>query len=161
TLHVADAGDIATFGDGTTVLTDNLPNSNIAYGAVSVLNVSGMTGSISCNIDTGDLNCVAVGTVSIAAGGSFDVRFSATASAAGTFGNPRSGGSCSVDPNNVVDEADETNNTCSDSVTVSSVNVVYTDPAGVCGGNTPCFTSIQSAIESLTSGGTVNVGAGT
>ena len=40
-------------------------------------------------------------------------------------------------------------------------SVVFTDPAGVCGGNTPCFTSIQDAINSVTLGGTVQVGPGT
>src|SRR5262249_12820054 len=38
---------------------------------------------------------------------------------------------------------------------------VFTDPAGVCGGNTPCFTSIQGAVNSIGSAGTVNVGGGT
>ena len=40
-------------------------------------------------------------------------------------------------------------------------NGVYTDPAGVCGGNTPCFSNLQTAINSVASGGTVDIGAGT
>jgi len=160
TLHVAVANDVAIFADGQTILSDNLPDSNISYGPVTIANASGVTGTVSCNIDTNDLSCVAAAAVSIAAGGSFDVQFTATASATGTFANPRAGGACSVDPNNVVSEADETNNTCSDTVTVSSPVVVYTDPAGICSGNTPCFTFIQAAVNAVGSSGTINVGGG-
>jgi uncharacterized repeat protein (TIGR01451 family) len=55
--------------------------------------------------------------VAIAAPGSFDVSFTATASAAGTFANP-SGGSCTVDPNNNAPETSEANNSCSNTVVV-------------------------------------------
>jgi hypothetical protein len=37
----------------------------------------------------------------------------------------------------------------------------YVDGAGVCGGNTPCFTTIQSAINAAAPGDTINVYAGT
>ena len=37
----------------------------------------------------------------------------------------------------------------------------YSDPSGICGGNAPCYTSIQAAINALTGPGTVNVGGGT
>src|SRR5262249_27760171 len=39
-------------------------------------------------------------------------------------------------------------------------NNVFTDPEGTCGGKTPCFTSIQAAIDAVDSPGTVNIGAG-
>ena len=77
----------------------------------------GITGTISCGIDANVLTCTASGAVTIAAPGSFDVSFTATASAAGTYANP-SGGSCAVDPNNNVPETNEANNSCSNSVTV-------------------------------------------
>jgi len=36
----------------------------------------------------------------------------------------------------------------------------YSDPAGNCGGNTPCYTTIQAAIDALTGAGTVNISGG-
>ena len=36
----------------------------------------------------------------------------------------------------------------------------YVDPAGGCGGNLPCFTTIQAAIDAATAGDTISVGAG-
>ncbi len=37
----------------------------------------------------------------------------------------------------------------------------HVDPAGLCGGNAPCFTTIQAAINAAAPGDTINVGAGT
>lgn len=37
----------------------------------------------------------------------------------------------------------------------------YVNPDGVCGGNTPCYTTIQAAINAATAGDTINVAAGT
>ena len=79
--------------------------------------MTGITGTISCGITSDVLTCTASGAVTIAAPGSFDVSFTATASAAGTYANP-SGGSCAVDPNNNVPETNEANNSCSNTVTV-------------------------------------------
>jgi hypothetical protein len=36
-------------------------------------------------------------------------------------------------------------------------DTTYADPAGSCAGDTPCFTSIQAAIDALPNGGVVNV----
>ena len=44
--------------------------------------------------------------------------------------------------------------------TVNAPATVFTDPAGVCAGNTPCFVNIQTAINTVATGGTVNIGAG-
>jgi len=41
-----------------------------------------------------------------------------------------------------------------------TLTTTYSDPVGNCGGNTPCYTTIQAAIDALTGPGTVNVSAG-
>src|SRR5262249_58277866 len=47
----------AAFTTGQTILNDNLPDTNIAYGAASVANPSGITnsGNISCSIASNNL----------------------------------------------------------------------------------------------------------
>jgi hypothetical protein len=42
-----------------------------------------------------------------------------------------------------------------------TLTTTYSDPSGNCGGNTPCYTTIQTAIDALTGAGTVNVDGGT
>jgi hypothetical protein len=119
-IHVANEGGTpASFSSGVTILTDNLPNGNITYDTPVVSNQTNVTNStsISCAISGNDLSCTASGsTVTIGAAGSFDVSFSATASTAGTYSNPRTGGNCSVDPNGAVPESNESNNVCADTV---------------------------------------------
>ena len=123
TVTVANGGTAsASFSDTNVILTDNLPNANITYGSVSPPSGTGISGTINCSIDVSDnLSCTASGPVSIAAGGSFTVFFTATPSANGTFANPRTSGICEVDPNNVVAESNENNNTCSDIVKVAAL----------------------------------------
>lgn len=121
-IHVANNGGTAgTFSLFDIILTDNLPN-NITYGPVSVMNAVNVTnsGSINCSIAGSDLSCFATGSVTIGAGGSFDVSFTATPNSAGNYFNPRTGGVCSVDPNNSVSESDNTNNACADTVVSSA-----------------------------------------
>src|SRR6267143_2976952 len=116
-IHVANGGNVSGgFASGNTILSDNLPNSTIAYGAPTVSNQTGVTGTINCSIASSNLTCTASGAVTIAPAGSFDVSFSANATATGSYANPRSGGGCSVDPINVVAERNESNNTCADTV---------------------------------------------
>lgn len=124
TIHVANRGNTdANFALFDTILTDNLPNSNINYGSVSVTNANNTnTTKINCGISGSDLTCSATDSVTIGAGGSFDVSFTATPSVAGTFVNPRAAGKCSVDPNNVVAESDDGNNTCADTVISNTPN---------------------------------------
>lgn len=38
---------------------------------------------------------------------------------------------------------------------------LYVDPNGTCGGNAPCYTTIQSAVDAALPGDTIHVGAGT
>jgi hypothetical protein len=120
-VHVGNSGTAAAnFANGNTVLTDNLPSTNISYGAASMSNASGITGTINCAIVSNTLTCSASGAVMIAASGGFDVSFAVNApTMIGTYANP-TGGVCAVDPNNVVVEGNEGNNSCSDTVVVSA-----------------------------------------
>jgi len=134
TLTAANTGSPATFTAGQTIITDNLPNSNIVYGTPTVQNVSNITGSanISCSIVSNDLTCVASGgSVTFASdigASNFDVVFSATAQAAGTYQNPRTGGGIAqIDPNNLIAESNETNNSpANNTVTVGKANTTTT-----------------------------------
>ncbi|MEM1180470.1 MAG: hypothetical protein AAGM22_19150, partial [Acidobacteriota bacterium] len=121
-LQASNGGtQAASFSNGDTILVDNLPSSNIAYGTPTVQSTD-VTGTIDCSISSSNLTCSADGAVSIAAAtGTFTVDVEATPSASGTFVNPRAGGSnrCAVDPNNVITEGLEDNNDCANTVTVA------------------------------------------
>jgi hypothetical protein len=134
TLTATNAGAPATFTAGQTILSDNLPNSNINYGTPTVQNVSNITGNanISCSITSNDLTCTANGgsvTFDSNIGVSkFDVVFSATPQATGSYQNPRTGGGIAkIDPNNVLPESNETNNSpTTNTVTVGKANTTTT-----------------------------------
>lgn len=166
TIHVANTGPVqATFTNGSTILLDNLPNTSVGYGAPSVANASGITGSLVPGVDgSANLTVAASGTVTLNPGASFDAQLTATPSAMGTYANPRSGGICSVDPNNAVPEANEGNNSAADSVVVTCPTIT----GNVSGGGTICAGSGGSAFVTVTlSGGTapytvtLNNGGGT
>ncbi|MEO1369561.1 MAG: hypothetical protein AAFX50_20465, partial [Acidobacteriota bacterium] len=131
-LQVTNGGDQdATFSDGQTVLTDELPTSGLGYAAPAVGDVLDVTGSefISCGISGDILTCTADGgAVTLASTtGAFVVSFDATPSAIGVYANPRQDGTCAVDPAGVVTEGDEGNNACGDSVeVVGSPNLTAT-----------------------------------
>jgi hypothetical protein len=134
TLTAANSGAPATFTAGQTILSDNLPNSNINYGTPTAQNFSNITGSanISCSIVNNDLTCVANGGSvtfdSNIGASSFDVVFSATAQAAGAYQNPRTGGGIAqIDPNTLVVESNESNNSpANNTVTVGKANTTTT-----------------------------------
>jgi hypothetical protein len=134
TLTASNTGSPATFTAGQTIISDNLPNSNINYGTPTVQNASNITGSanISCSIVSNDLTCVASGgSVTFASNigaSSFEVVFSATAQAIGTFQNPRTGGGIAqIDPSNLIAESNETNNSpTTNTVTVGKANTTTT-----------------------------------
>ena len=134
TLTAANTGSPATFTAGQTIISDNLPNSNITYGTPTVQNVSNITGSanISCSIVSNDLTCVANGgSVTFASdigASNFDVVFSATAQAVGTYQNPRTGGGIAqIDPNSLIAESNESNNSpAANTVTVGKANTTTT-----------------------------------
>jgi len=130
TLTAANAGAPATFLDGQVILSDNLPNANLTYGTPVVQTVSNITGSanISCAIVGSDLTCTANGgSVTFASNvgaSNFDVVFSATPQVAGAYQNPRTGGGVAkIDPNSVVVESNESNNTPTpNTVTIGKAN---------------------------------------
>src|ERR1043165_2764143 len=134
TLTGGNTGAPATFTAGQVILSDNLPNSNLNYGTPTVQNVSNITGSanISCSIVSNDLTCTANGgSVTFASNigaSNFDVVFSATAQAAGSYQNPRTGGgTAQVDPNSVVVESNDGNNSpANNTVTVGKANTTTT-----------------------------------
>jgi hypothetical protein len=136
TLHVANPGTVpAIFGAGNLVVLDNLPNTNIAYGAPAIANVSGVAGAMVPGIDGSfNLTVTASGMVTVNAGGSFDIQFTATPSLIGTYGNPRNGGVCVVDPNNVATESNKGNNSATNGVVVTCPTITGT----VGGGGTIC-----------------------
>ncbi|MDD5543529.1 MAG: hypothetical protein PHX83_10190 [Acidobacteriia bacterium] len=138
TLTGANGGaGFATYANGQTIISDNLPNSNISYGSVAENNVSGVTGTISCGIDgSSNLTCTANGTVVINSGGSFTASFVATPTAVATYSNPRSAGSCAIDPNNDIPETSDSNNSCSNSVNVTAPDLTITKSNNVSGATT-------------------------
>jgi hypothetical protein len=135
TIHVANNGNPAPFSYGQTILLDNLPASNISYGTVSFANQTNISGSgvLSGTIDIGGNLTVTAsgGSVIIGVGGSFDVSFTATIAAFGTYANPRGGGLATVDPNNAITESNKSNNSFSDTVTISQFSDTFS------GGNAP------------------------
>jgi hypothetical protein len=120
---------IAAFTAGQVILLDDLPTS-FSYLPPAVTSLSGVTGgaSVACAIASATLTCTATGAVSIAPGGTMQVIVVATPTSAGTFANPRAGGTCAVDPGNSVPESDNANNSCSDSIVVANVPGAPVDP---------------------------------
>jgi hypothetical protein len=122
-FNIANGGTgAAVFAAGQVVLRDNLPNTNVTYGAPTT------AANASCSID-GSFNLVCTanaGGVTIAPGSSITVTVPVNgATAAGSYVNPRSGGGCAVDPDSAVNEnTNEGNNTCSDTVNVFGAPVV-------------------------------------
>jgi hypothetical protein len=122
TVTVTNAGTTtATFAATQAVLFDHLPTSNVTYGTPTVTPSGGASGPLVCTIDFSlRLACFATGgVVTLPPGGSFQIAFTATASAPAVFASPRAGQACAVDPVGVVVEASEGNNLCADTVTVA------------------------------------------
>jgi hypothetical protein len=102
------------------LLIDALPDQDVNYGPPGVQTTGTVTGSIACAVNAStNLVCTAdAGDLTLASGASVVVTVAATPTAVGAFANPRSGGNCAVDPTSSVLETDESNNSCSDTVTV-------------------------------------------
>lgn len=109
-----DAGT-AAFADGDVVFEDTLP-ANVTYVShmVDALAATGLAGTVTCSNSGQDFACVASGPVSLGANAS--VPLSITVRATGITGpivNPPTGGTCGIDPDNVIaNEEDELNNAC-------------------------------------------------
>jgi hypothetical protein len=118
----------ADFSDGQTLLTDALPDSGASYGLPLVQNAVNVTGTVDCALSGNDLNCAAAGAVSLAATtGQFQIAVRVTPTIVITLQNPRSGGVCQVDPNGVVAESNESNNTCNaDTIVVNKADTIIT-----------------------------------
>jgi hypothetical protein len=163
-IHVANTGLIpAPFSAGNTVVLDNLPTANVTYGSPAIANVSGVSGTLIPGIDgSANLTVTASGTVTLNAGGSFDIQFTTTPSLTGTYGNPRNSGVCVVDPNNNVSESNEGNNSATNGVIVTCPTITGT----VTGNNSICLGN-STTVTVTVSGGTppysitLNNGGGT
>ena len=155
TLTATNSGAPATFTAGQTILSDNLPNSNVNYGTPTVQNVSNVTGNanISCSIVSNDLTCTANGgsvTFDSNIGVSkFDVVFSATPQATGSYQNPRTGGGVAqIDPNNNIPESNESNNSpTANTVTVAKANTTTTITNGAALTGTPSVTGQPVTVQ--------------
>lgn len=108
-ISVTNAGaQGAAFTGGQVILVDNLPAAD--YGPTEVQNAVNVTnpGNIACAIVSNTLTCTASGaTVTIGGGGGFEVYLPFT-SGASSLTNPA--GVLQVDPNGVLTEAEEGNN---------------------------------------------------
>ena len=159
----------ATFTDGQTILTDNLP-AGPAYGAVTVspgATPTSGTGSISCIIAANTLTCTASGgTVVFPAGGSFVAGFSVTPAATGSLTNPAGAGICRVDPGTLIAESNETNNNCTaNTVTVTAQpNLSATKTNNVTGtyvlGAAPGYYTWSVLVANAAGAGTASFAAG-
>jgi LPXTG-site transpeptidase (sortase) family protein len=117
TITVSNIGTgSAPFADGAVILSDPLPGADGYYpqGALTITpGATPPTGTINCSITGSALTCAASGAVTLPAGASFSVTFAVTPSASGNLSN-----TATVDPNLIVPELNEANNTASNTVTV-------------------------------------------
>jgi len=109
-----------TFQPGQLLLRDQLPNAGLVYDATIVTMNGGATGTVDCAVGSADLICTAATAVSIPGAGSVRVVLPVGPIAEGSFTNPRVGGTCSIDPNGLIEEDTETNNGCANMVQVTS-----------------------------------------
>jgi hypothetical protein len=164
-VTIANQGNAgASFTSGQTILSDNLPNSSVAYGAVTVGTFANITnsGNISCSIASNNLTCSATGPVTIGAlTGSFDISFSTTPSTTGSFANPRVGGVCFVDPGSTLIETSKANNSCTNTVTVvaadGSGTMTVSPTTALAGSSGQNFTFTYTAATGGMNNGAVTV----
>ncbi len=120
TLH--NQGDrVARFSSFEWMFEDELPVA-AKYGLPAITGSTAITGTPSCVVHNKILACQALGEVLVGAGtGKLVVDVTATPTQLGDFTNSSS--ACAADPKGVVQEADEGNNSCTNSVTVSGVDL--------------------------------------
>lgn len=131
TIRVTNTGDAAAaFTAGQILLLDNLPPSHLTYGAPTLVSSTDITNTanLDCTLASHNLSCAATSsTVTLAARtGAFVVQLSAVADLVGDYNNPAPGGQCRVDPDNVLHEGNEGNNTCDNGVTVGAPDLRLT-----------------------------------
>jgi hypothetical protein len=144
------ASTAANFTNGQVILNDNLPNTNINYTVTtpSIALSGANSGTVACSINgTFDLVCTASGAVTIGVGGSFQVQWTAKADVVGTYANPRGGGNSTVDPNNLIVESNEGNNTSSNSVTVNKAATTTTITNAATLNSTPTVVGESYAVN--------------
>lgn len=139
--NAASAGSV-TFNNNQTILQDDLPNNGATYSLpATATNSSGTSGTIACAIADNTLSCNASGgEVTIPPGESFSIAITVAVTSPNTLYNPRVTGICKVDPTatpatGLISEIDESNNFCSDTVTVPMPSLLvlksfqnYSDP---------------------------------
>lgn len=140
TITVANAagGGSATFANGQALLKDDLPSAGATYAVGTVGTTGGASGTAACAVAANTLTCTANGAVTLPAGATLVVPVMVTTTASGTLANPRSGGVCAADPDNVIPESGEGDNACADTVNV---------------GGPPPVTADLAVVKSRTSGG--------
>ena len=143
TVENAGAAD-ASYADGEEIFQDDLP-SGPNYTNLTV-NDGGLTaGGVSCSLASNTITCTASGATTIAPTESFSVAIDVTSNSPGTLSNPRSGGICEADANDLVPESDEGNNSCSDDVTIQAADLIA-EKTNDTGGSTPLGTPFQWRI---------------
>ena len=112
----------AYFPDDSIIVWDELPAA-ATYAQPTLTQLAGITaGQLTCAVQAKVLSCRAVGPVTLpAAGGGFSLELLVTPTAAGDLTNLAT--ACSVDVADVVDESNEANNSCSDTVTVTGIDL--------------------------------------
>jgi len=139
-ISVVNHGGLpATFSADQVLLRDNLPATGVTYGFPAVVTTRGLSGlgTVSCTVTFNDLVCTASGGgVTIGVEGIFVIQLVAIPTEAGSFTNPRGGGVCAADPDGLVAERNETNNSCHDTLVIPGPDLRLTKviSAGAPGG---------------------------
>ena len=137
----------AVIPNGVAFLLDQMPSTNLNYALHSI---NSTTSGSKTYTTPPDMSVSAyLGSVTIAPGQYYEMVFTVTPTATGTYTSPRAGGSCLADPNNVVTESDESNNTCAaDTVTVTAVPAVSLSSTSLNFGNQ--LVGVASAPQTVT-----------
>ncbi len=155
TITVANSGvAAASFANGAVIVSDALPGASAYYPQGGLMVVNGATpptGSVYCSITGTALACAASGAVTLPEGASFSVTFTVTPTAAGSLPN-----TAAVDPNLIIPELNEANNTGSNTVMViapPSISKSFSPNPIVAGGtSTLTFTLTNSNTTTALTG---------
>lgn len=113
-----------TVSNGSTTVTGSGTSFTTQVSAGSKLVIAGVTYTVASVSSNTELTLTTAYGGSNASGlslpSTISVPITVTATAGGVLANPASGGVCQADPNDVLDEINDTNNNCSDSVTVTT-----------------------------------------